>query len=91
MLITISMSKRFFQDASYLIRYFMMHGNRVLLPRIKNKYLTKEQLKEQFFKKIDRADCLYVYNKDGKIGESVLLEILYAKKIGKSVYYFKAM
>jgi len=39
--------------------------------------------------KIEMADCIYVINKNGYIGESTKSEIEYAEGLGKKVYYME--
>lgn len=45
------------------------------------------KLRERHHKKIDMSDLVYVFDKDGYIGESVNEEIRYAKNEGIDVLY----
>ena len=47
----------------------------------------KEILSEAHLRKIDISDAIYVVNIGGYIGESVLKEIGYAKKLNKQILY----
>lgn len=52
--------------------------------------LTQEEIHKMglaHYKKIDLCDVIYVVDISGYIGESVKNEILYAKKLGKSIIY----
>lgn len=51
--------------------------------------LSKENLKKIHFKKIELSDAIFVINKDKYIGESINLEIEYAKKLGKEILYLE--
>ena len=46
-------------------------------------------LTHDHFYKIKKADIVFVYNKDGYIGNSTKLEIEYAKKLDKEVMYLQ--
>lgn len=50
---------------------------------------TKEMLDDMHKRKIDMADCIYVINVGGYIGESTRSEIEYAKKNGKVIEYLE--
>ncbi len=47
----------------------------------------KEKLSEAHLRKIEISDAIYVVNIGGYIGESVLKEIDYAKKLNKQILY----
>ena len=48
---------------------------------------TKEMLDDMHKRKIDMADCIYVIDVDGYVGESTRSEIEYARVHGKPVYF----
>lgn len=49
--------------------------------------IEKERLVRAHYKKIDLSDAIYVINIDGYTGESVKMEIAYAKAHGKEVIF----
>ena len=50
---------------------------------------SKIRLDELHKRKIDLADCVYILNVDGYIGDSTKSEIEYAEKIGKKICYLE--
>lgn len=51
----------------------------------------KKLLKLLHFKRIEMADEILVINKGGYIGESTMLEIEHAKKLGKKISYLESI
>lgn len=49
---------------------------------------TKAMLDDMHKRKIDMADAIYVINVGGYIGESTRSEIEYAKKHGKTIFFY---
>ena len=49
---------------------------------------TKAMLDDMHKRKIDMADSIYVINVGGYIGESTRSEIEYAKKHGKTIFFY---
>jgi len=48
-----------------------------------------KKMDELHLRKIDMSDEIFVYNKNGYIGESTRKEIEYAKKLGKLIKYLE--
>lgn len=87
-------STRFWQEYQDLFRAFSLQGKIVLTVAFPTSEGAsevtdeqKEMLDELHLRKIDLADCIYVINVDGYIGESTAKEIEYAESKGKPVYY----
>lgn len=87
-------STRFWDEYQELFRAFSLQGKIVLTVAFPTHQggseVTPEQkeiLDELHLRKIDAADCVYVINVDGYIGESTANEIEYAEATGKRVYY----
>lgn len=56
------------------------------------KFVTKKIMKkyiDNHFKKIQKSDIILIINRDGYIGNSVKIEIGYAKALNKKIYYLK--
>lgn len=95
-------STRFWNQYQELFRAFSLQGKIVLTvafatfgPEAPNGFAEvtaeqKDMLDELHLRKIDLADCVYVINVGGYIGESTAKEIEYAESIGKRVYYHEA-
>lgn len=49
----------------------------------------KEIIDAVYLKKIEMSDRVFVYNRDGYIGESTSREIEHAKKLGKFISYLE--
>lgn len=49
----------------------------------------RDELEAQHFQKIRMADEIMVYNKDGYLGTSSVMELEYAKKLGKKITYYE--
>ena len=91
--ITICGSMKFKNDMLILAEEFAIKGYCVLTPvfEIKERSITKDQLqkmREAHFKRIELSDSILVMNVDGYIGESIKLEIQYAKSLNKKVLYY---
>lgn len=91
--ITICGSMKFKNDMLILAEELAIKGYCVLTPvfEIKERSITKDQLqkmREAHFKRIELSDSILVMNVDGYIGESIKLEIQYAKSLNKKVLYY---
>lgn len=91
--ITICGSMKFKNDMLILAEELAIKGYCVLTPvfKIKERSITKDQLqkmREAHFKRIELSDSILVMNVDGYIGESIKLEIQYAKSLNKKVLYY---
>ena len=92
--VTISGSMKFVKEMMTEARRLAFAGYCVLTPVFPvkdNKKPTKKQLQllsDEFLKKIELSDVLFVVNKDGYIGESVRSEIGYVESLGKEILYF---
>jgi hypothetical protein len=65
-----------------------------IIPHVMDRDLTeyeKDTLGELHRIKIDLSDAIFVVNVDGYIGESVRIEIEYAKQKGKEVIYLESI
>lgn len=50
----------------------------------------RKELEIQHFQKIRMADEVFVFNKNGYLGDSTKLEIKYAEQIGKIIHYLES-
>ena len=92
-IVTICGSMKFKNDMLILAEELAIKGYCVLTPvfEIKERSITKDQLqkmREAHFKRIELSDSILVMNVDGYIGESIKLEIQYAKSLNKKVLYY---
>jgi len=95
MKICISASQRFAQDIKRISEMLVASGAELLLPAvgITPEMMTPEMVSRlvfDHFKKIDVADIVLVINPGGYIGNSVKVEIGYAKGAGKKVIFTEA-
>ena len=94
-IITICGSLKFEQEIRYYTEKLALEGNCVLsiiYPMKEKEKYTKEEINklgEEHIKKIDISDAIFVVNKNGYIGESVMKEIDYAKKQNKEIIYLE--
>lgn len=91
--VTICGSMRFKEDMMNEAERLSLKGLCVLTPifSVSNRPKTKDEmkkLKEAHFKKIEMSDAIYVINKNCYIGESTLLEIRHAEKLGKNIFFY---
>jgi len=89
MKIVVASSRRYFPELKRL-RAKLNDGMTVLFPNFEEDNPkdpeTLARLHREFYEKIDSAEALYVYNKNGYTGASVLVEIGYARAKGKKIY-----
>lgn len=93
-IITICGSLKFKKEMMIIAQKLALGGNCVLTPIypvIEDIEITDEQLKklkDAHFKRIQLSDSILVVNVDDYIGESTMLEIDYANKLGKQIIYY---
>lgn len=90
-IVTICGSMKFETDMKYFADRLRELGYTVLTPvfGISGCQGIYDDIRDDFYKKIDACDILYVINKNGYIGESVFNEIKYAEDIGKRIEYLE--
>ena len=91
--ITLCGSLKFKDEMMIVAQKFALSGNCVLTPiyPVGNIDIAANQLKkmkEAHLKRIELSDAILVINKNGYIGKSTLVEIDYAKKLGKEILYY---
>ncbi|MFP4567343.1 MAG: hypothetical protein ACLFN8_00205 [Candidatus Woesearchaeota archaeon] len=88
--IFIAGSRKFHEEINYLVSKLKTHKINATLPN-KDKNIENDNLENQkiaildAFKKIDEADAIYVYSKEGYIGKTVAMEIAYAHAKKKEI------
>jgi hypothetical protein len=94
--ITLCGSTRFKEDFERVNRELTLAGNVVISVGCfghSGDVFTEEQkimLDDIHKQKIDMADCIYVIDRDGYIGESTKSEIIYAHQHGKTVAFMES-
>lgn len=91
MIICFCSSTKFYDKVREYIKKLDKAGIKYYTPNITlgNAPITwehKKQLTHEHNERIDKSDCIYVINEGGYIGESVSMEMAYAKGRGKKVY-----
>jgi nucleoside 2-deoxyribosyltransferase len=86
-------SRRFYEEMVQLRNTFQARGIRCEWPlpgpRRAPQAMTADEAREAITRHqegMDRADCIFVFNKDGYLGNSVVVEIGYAYARRKPVY-----
>lgn len=93
--ITLCGSLKFKKEMMEIAEKMGLEGNCILTPVypvLEDFERTEEQLKklkEAHFKRIELSDAILVINKDNYIGKSTKLEIEYAEKLGKEIFYLE--
>jgi hypothetical protein len=93
-IITVIGSTRFREEIQEYALKETTNGNIILSApfakeEIENLEEIREELEEQHFRKIIIADKILVYNKNGYLGESSILELNFAYRIGKKIEYLE--
>lgn len=92
--ITICGSLRFQEEMMKVAQEMVLKGDCILTPTykiLKDMEPTYDQLTkitEAHFRRIELSDAILVLNINNYIGDNTILEIEYAKKLGKKILYY---